>query len=58
MRDTPWGYISYLNQYKEDYEIQNYEDEIDKYCKELNIDWFASAWDIESLKFLENYLNA
>ena len=30
-------------------------DEIDKYCKELKIDWFASAWDISSLEFLESY---
>ena len=30
-------------------------DEIDKYCKEVNIDWFASAWDISSLEFLESY---
>ena len=29
--------------------------EIDNYCKKLNIDWFASAWDIDSLKFLENF---
>ena len=30
-------------------------DEIDKYCSKLGIDWFASAWDIKSLEFLENY---
>ena len=30
-------------------------DEIDAYCKKKNIDWFASAWDNESLKFLDNY---
>ena len=30
-------------------------DIIDKYCKELNIDWFASAWDVKSLQFLDDY---
>ena len=30
-------------------------DEIDKYCKEKNIIWFASAWDLDSLKFLDKY---
>ena len=29
--------------------------EIDSYCKEKNIDWFASAWDIESQKFLRKF---
>jgi len=27
--------------------------EIDKYCKEKNIIWFASPWDIKSVDFLE-----
>lgn len=30
-------------------------DEIDKYCKELNIDWFASCWDLNSVDFIEQY---
>jgi len=29
--------------------------EIDKYCKENGIDWFASPWDIESLEFLQEF---
>ena len=29
--------------------------EIDAYCKRVKILWFASAWDIESLKFLDRY---
>ena len=24
-------------------------------CKKINIDWFASAWDLDSLKFLKRY---
>ena len=29
--------------------------EIDKHCKKLGIDWFASPWDVESLYFLEEF---
>ena len=29
--------------------------EIDKFCKEISIDWFASAWDLNSLNFLKKY---
>ncbi|WP_332367983.1 N-acetylneuraminate synthase family protein [Spirosoma telluris] len=28
---------------------------IDQYCREQGIDWFASAWDIESVDFLEAF---
>ena len=28
---------------------------IDSYCKELGIEWFASCWDLESIKFLDKY---
>ena len=30
-------------------------DEIDDYCKKKNIIWFSSAWDLNSLKFLDKY---
>ena len=53
-RESPWGKTTRDQKLGLEFEKQEY-DEIDKYCKELNIDWFASAWDIESLKFLENY---
>ena len=33
---------------------KNYK-EIDKYCKLKKIDWFASAWDLNSLDFLDSY---
>ena len=29
--------------------------EIDKHCKNLGIDWFASAWDMKSIDFLEEF---
>jgi N-acetylneuraminate synthase len=55
MRETPWGYISYLD-YKKHIEFGELEyDEIDRYCKEKEIAWFASCWDIPSVDFIENY---
>ncbi|HEX9014138.1 MAG TPA: N-acetylneuraminate synthase family protein [Anaerolineaceae bacterium] len=55
MRDTPWGYISYLDyRYKVEFGQAEY-DEIDQYCRELGITWFASAWDEPSVDFLEQY---
>ena len=53
-RQSPWGETTREQKLGLEFEKKEY-DEIDKYCKELNIDWFASAWDVESLKFLENY---
>ena len=55
MRDTPWGYMSYLN-YKKKIEF-NYKEfkQIDKYCKKKKIHWFASAWDINSQIFLKKF---
>ena len=55
MRQTPWGYISYID-YKKKIEFGNKEYKlIDNYCKKLGIQWFASAWDIESQKFLQKF---
>ena len=34
--------------------IDEYQ-EIDRYCKEKDIDWFMSAWDLNSLKFSEKF---
>ncbi|MDA9880640.1 N-acetylneuraminate synthase family protein [Candidatus Pelagibacter sp.] len=53
-RESPWGKTTREQKLGLEFEKKEY-DEIDKYCKELNIDWFASAWDVESLKFLANY---
>ena len=54
-RETPWGEMTYLEyKYKIEFEKKEY-DEISRYCKELEIDWFASCWDVDSLDFLLNY---
>lgn len=53
-RESPWG--STVRHQKLGLEFGKKEyDEIDKYCKEKGIDWFASAWDIDSQKFLREY---
>ncbi len=53
-RESPWGNSTREQKLGLEFEKLEY-DEIDNYCKELKIDWFASAWDINSLNFLENY---
>lgn len=51
-RDEPTTYL----QYKKDIEFGKAEyDEIDRYCIEREIDWFASAWDTKSANFLNYY---
>ena len=55
MRETPWGYITYL-EYREHVEFGEAEySRINELCKELDIDWFASVWDEESIDFLEQF---
>ncbi|HPR35710.1 MAG TPA: N-acetylneuraminate synthase family protein, partial [Anaerolineaceae bacterium] len=55
MRDTPWGYITYLDyRYKVEFDEEDYT-EIDRFAKEIGIDWFASSWDIPSLEFIERF---
>ena len=53
-RESPWGTTN--RQQKEGLEFGKEEyDEIDRYCKESGIEWFASAWDIESQHSLRSY---
>lgn len=55
MRDTPWGYISYLDyRHKVEFGLKEYQ-EIDQYCKKLGIAWFASCWDKPSIDFMEQF---
>jgi N-acetylneuraminate synthase len=55
MRETPWGYITYLEyRYKVEFGKEDYQ-EIDRYCKEKGVMWFASSWDEKSVDFLENF---
>lgn len=55
LRDTPWGTITYL-EYKEKIEFNEAEYKlIAKHCKSRNIAWSASAWDLPSLIFLDEF---
>lgn len=54
LRESPWGTTQ--REQKEGLEFGRKEyDEIDRFCKEMDIDWFGSAWDIKSLEFLDKY---
>ena len=54
-RDTPWGRMTYID-YRHRIELgQEDYDEIDRHCRELKIDWFASCWDEPSVDFLARY---
>ncbi len=53
-RESPWG--TTFGEQKKGLEFNEKEYiEIDKYCKEKNIEWFASAWDLNSLNFLNKF---
>ena len=55
MRETPWGYIRYID-YRQKMEFQQQEyAEIDRFCQEQGISWFASVWDEPSIEFLEPF---
>ncbi len=51
-RDTPWGRMTYLDyRHRVEFGAEDYR-QIDEYCHEVGIDWFASPWDVESVDFL------
>ena len=55
MRETPWGYISYIDYRKKvEFGLEEYK-AIDAFCRELGIDWFASVWDEGAIDFMENF---
>ena len=53
-RQSPWGTTQRAQKEGLEFGIKEYN-KIDTYCKEKNIEWFASAWDLESKKFLRQY---
>ena len=55
MRDTPWGEMTYL-EYKHKIEFgQDEYDYLSNYCRDREIEWSASPWDLDSLSFLDQY---
>jgi len=53
-RESPWGTTQREQKEGLEFSFSDYK-EIDDYCKKNNIQWFASAWDVESLKFLDQF---
>lgn len=54
-RETPWGYISYLD-YKKKIELNEKQyAELLKYCKKINIGMFTSCWDANSLGQMKKF---
>ena len=53
-RESPWGTTQREQKEGLEFNLKEYK-EIDNYCKSKKIDWFASAWDLESQNFLKQF---
>lgn len=54
LRESPWGTTQREQKEGLEFGQEEYE-QIDNYCKRKRIEWFASAWDLESLRFLYQF---
>ena len=53
-RESPWGNTQRDQKIGLEFNKKQFQ-EIDRYCKEKNIEWFASAWDLKSQEFLKDF---
>lgn len=53
-RESPWGKTQRKQKLGLEFDASEYQ-EISDYCKLKEIDWFASAWDISSQRFLRQF---
>ena len=53
-RDSPWGKTTREQKLGIEFGRREY-DEIDRYCFLHDMEWYASAWDVDSQKFLRQY---
>jgi N-acetylneuraminate synthase len=53
-RESPWGKTQRAQKEGLEFGEKEYR-EIDRHCRERKIKWFASAWDVESQKFLRKF---
>jgi len=53
-RQSPWGSTHRDQKEGLEFDFSEYK-EIDLYCRSLGIEWFASAWDVPSQRFLSNF---
>ncbi len=53
-RESPWGTTQRAQKEGLEFGQAEYE-EIDSFCRDLGIDWTASAWDVDSQQFLGQF---
>ena len=53
-RDSPWGTTNREQKLGLEFNKKEY-DQIDFYCKQQKIEWYGSAWDLDSQLFLREY---
>ena len=53
-RESPWGSTQREQKMGLEFDADEYQ-EIENYCKKKNIEWFASAWDVNSQNFLRQF---
>ena len=53
-RESPWGKTQRDQKKGLEFSFEEYN-EIQNYCKKLEIEWFASAWDLNSIDFLSQF---
>ena len=53
-RQSPWGLTQRAQKEQLEFGFDQYQ-QIDDYCNKVGIPWFASAWDVESLEFLDYF---
>ena len=53
-RESPWGTTQRDQKNGLEFECEQYQ-EIDRYCRAKGISWSASAWDLDSQRFLREF---
>ena len=53
-RESPFGNTNGDLKYALEFDLEEYQ-EIDRYCREKNIPWFASCWDEGSVDFIDQF---
>lgn len=53
-RESPWGTTQREQKEGLEFGLEEYQ-EIDRYCRQKGIEWFASAWDVDAQKFLQQF---
>ena len=53
-RESPWGTTQREQKEGLEFGLSEYK-EIDRYCRERDIAWTASSWDLEALEFIQGF---